>query len=247
MLRKSIGKESKTEKDWDVLLPYLLFAYREVPQSSTGFSPFELLYGHTVRGPLDLLSEAWQGSADGEESVVSHILAIRERLEATMEIVEANMKKSQQKQCNWYDQRVRARELAPDDLVLILLPTSQNKLLAKWQGPYRVLKKVGKVNSLVELHDRQKQKRIYHINLLKKWETPITDCYAAEESAEGEEEDIPDWRPQQGSDKPNIGQQLTEQQREEMEELISEFYRGSQVGLRLLVIPFTLELADPLD
>ena len=130
MLRKSIGKESKTEKDWDVLLPYLLFAYREVPQSSTGFS-------HTVRGPLDLLSEAWQGSADGEESVVSHILAVRERLEATMEIVEANMKKSQQKQCNWYDQRARARELAPDDLVLILLPTSQNKLLAKWQGPYR--------------------------------------------------------------------------------------------------------------
>ena len=82
---------------------------------------------------------------------------------------------------------------------------------------------MGKVNYLVELHDRQKQKRIYHINLLKKWETPITDCYAAEESAEGEEEDIPDWRPQQGSDKPNIGQQLTEQQREEMEELISEF------------------------
>ncbi|KAL8572873.1 hypothetical protein ACOMHN_011122 [Nucella lapillus] len=31
-------------KQWDRWIPALLFAYREVPQSSTGFSPFELLY-----------------------------------------------------------------------------------------------------------------------------------------------------------------------------------------------------------
>ena len=46
MLKKSLGKGVRREKDWDLMLPYLLFAYREVPQSSTGFSPFELLYGH---------------------------------------------------------------------------------------------------------------------------------------------------------------------------------------------------------
>ena len=37
--------------------PYLLFAYQEVPQASTGFAPFELLYGHPVCGPLDILKE----------------------------------------------------------------------------------------------------------------------------------------------------------------------------------------------
>ena len=44
---KAILKKAASEegKDWDRLIPYLLFAYREVPQSSTGFSPFELLYG----------------------------------------------------------------------------------------------------------------------------------------------------------------------------------------------------------
>uniref|UniRef100_A0A8C5LYB3 Gypsy retrotransposon integrase-like protein 1 n=1 Tax=Leptobrachium leishanense TaxID=445787 RepID=A0A8C5LYB3_9ANUR len=36
-------------------MSHLLFAYREVPQEATGFSPFELLYGRRVRGPLDLL------------------------------------------------------------------------------------------------------------------------------------------------------------------------------------------------
>ncbi len=44
MLRKSVGKRGKNAKDCDTLLPYLLFSYREVPQASTGFSPFELLY-----------------------------------------------------------------------------------------------------------------------------------------------------------------------------------------------------------
>ena len=35
-------------KDWDKYLPALLFAIREVPQESLGFSPFELLYGRSV-------------------------------------------------------------------------------------------------------------------------------------------------------------------------------------------------------
>ena len=33
-------------QDWDELLPYLSFAYREIPQESTGFGPFKLHYGH---------------------------------------------------------------------------------------------------------------------------------------------------------------------------------------------------------
>jgi len=44
-------------KDWDKLIPYVLFAYREVPQSSTGISPCELVYGHAVWGPLDVLRD----------------------------------------------------------------------------------------------------------------------------------------------------------------------------------------------
>lgn len=34
--------------DWDRYLAALLFAYREAPQASLGFSPFELLYGRNV-------------------------------------------------------------------------------------------------------------------------------------------------------------------------------------------------------
>ena len=48
MLQKVVTKEGK---DWDKLPPYVLFAYRGVPQASTGFSPLELMYGWRIRGP----------------------------------------------------------------------------------------------------------------------------------------------------------------------------------------------------
>ena len=46
MLRRLIQDEGQ---NWNELIPYILFAYREVPQTSTGFSPFKLVYGREVR------------------------------------------------------------------------------------------------------------------------------------------------------------------------------------------------------
>ncbi|KAL7870302.1 hypothetical protein SRHO_G00077990 [Serrasalmus rhombeus] len=65
--------------DWDTWLPYVLFGYREVPQASTGFSPFELLYGRQVRGPLDVLKEAWEGeNREQKLNILSFVLKTRE-------------------------------------------------------------------------------------------------------------------------------------------------------------------------
>ncbi len=42
----------ETGRDCDEGLPMLLFAVRETVQESLGFSPADLIFGHTVRGPL---------------------------------------------------------------------------------------------------------------------------------------------------------------------------------------------------
>ncbi|XP_070207988.1 prostamide/prostaglandin F synthase-like [Littorina saxatilis] len=39
----------------------------EVPQESTGFSPFELMYGRTVRDPMQILKELWTKDVDTPE------------------------------------------------------------------------------------------------------------------------------------------------------------------------------------
>ena len=86
------------QKDWDEHLPYLLFAYREVPQESTGFSPFELLYGRRVRGPLDVPKEAWVGYEGEKENTSIHVLELRRCLEEMSELVKENVAKAQNKQ-----------------------------------------------------------------------------------------------------------------------------------------------------
>ncbi|XP_076031946.1 uncharacterized protein LOC143019850 [Oratosquilla oratoria] len=47
----------ENDTGWDQALPYLLFAVREVPNESLGLSPFALVFGHEVRGPLKVLKE----------------------------------------------------------------------------------------------------------------------------------------------------------------------------------------------
>ena len=174
MLRKNATEDGK---DWDALIPFVLFAYREVPQESTGFSPFELMYGREVRGPLDVLKETWESSTKSDESILSHVMLMRERMEKMTELVQTNLDEAQHRQKQWYDRFARQRQLQADDHVLVLLPTTTSKLTAKWQGPYRVIKPVGKVNYLIDMCDRRKRKRVFHINLLKKWCIPTSTGY----------------------------------------------------------------------
>ena len=48
-------KGCPARKEWDQWLPFVLFAARNAVHSATGFSPFELLFGRAVRGPLSIV------------------------------------------------------------------------------------------------------------------------------------------------------------------------------------------------
>ncbi len=46
----------------------------EVPQASTGFSPFELLYGRQPRGVLDVIKESWEEGPSNSRSEIQYVL-----------------------------------------------------------------------------------------------------------------------------------------------------------------------------
>ncbi len=79
-----------------------------------------------------------------------------------------NLLQAQDKQ--WlYNRGTRLHDFAPKDKVLVLLPTSSSKLLAKWQGPFEVTQRVGDLNYEVIRTDRSGTRQIYNLNLFKKW------------------------------------------------------------------------------
>ena len=67
-------------KNWDQLVPHVLFAIREVPQASMGFSSFELLYGRRPQGLLDLAKEAWESQPSPHWTMLDHVEQVRDRV-----------------------------------------------------------------------------------------------------------------------------------------------------------------------
>ena len=217
MLRRTVTEEGK---DWDRLLPYLLFAYREVPQASTGFSPFELLYGRAVRGPLDVIKATWKADERSNESVVSYVLCIQDRLTKMAELVKDNLEKAQETQKKWYDLNARERSFELGEKVLVLLPTSTNKLLAQWQGPYEVVKKINKVIYQVEMLNKRKRLRNFHINMLRKWHEPLATSYWVQDVGGNEELHL--WNEEEEKSY-EIANQLTDEQRVELRHLLEQY------------------------
>lgn len=146
-------------------------------------------------------------------------------MEKMIEAVQTNLEKAQQKQKQWYDKNARQSEFVAGDQVLVLLPTATSKLLAKWQGTYQVVKRVGKVNYQVDMHDWRKRKRIFHINMLRPWHTRIESGYLAQESIDTEFEDVPVWSEAADSEveKFVFGERLSEQQHDEFSALLHNY------------------------
>ena len=159
---------SEQPRQWHRYINPLLFAYREVPQESTGFSPFELLYGRAVRGPMFILKELWTKELEEPEVKNSYqdVFELREKLEDTLKLAHTELQKAQHKGKHYYDRKAKVRRFAQGDKVLILLPTDHNKLLMQWKGPFEVSAVVGLNDYKVCVKGKE---RVYHANLLKKY------------------------------------------------------------------------------
>ena len=161
---------SENPREWDRYLPALLFAMREIPCSSLGFSPFELLYGRHVRGPMEVLRELLTNEEVEPErkTEYEYVIELRERLVESWKMAQENLKQSARRYKMYYDRGARKRKLKVGNKVLVLLPTEQNKLLVRWKGPYEV---VGVKYDYDYVVDVDGVKKTYHINLLKQYFT----------------------------------------------------------------------------
>ncbi|XP_052713999.1 uncharacterized protein LOC128187632 [Crassostrea angulata] len=157
----------KEPSKWDKHLPYVLFAYREVPNETTGFSPFEMLFARQVRGPLAVLKDHWEEPENCQSSVLSYLLETRERLKECTELAKEKEKVEKHKQKVYYDRKARTRQYEVGDKVLVLLPSNTSKLLAQWKGPFEITEKVGNVDYRVKV--KRNKETVFHVNMLKKW------------------------------------------------------------------------------
>lgn len=158
-----------SEKEWDEGLPLLLFSVRETVQESLGFSPAELVFGHTVRGPLKLLKETWLSETKPLCNLLDYVSSFRERLHKARDLARSALSNAQIKMKLCFDKKAVIRSFVKGDKVLVLLPLPGSSLQAKFSGPYVVERKLSDTDYVICTHDRQRKTRVCHINMLKRY------------------------------------------------------------------------------
>ena len=127
--------------EWDVKLPYLLFAYRSSAQESTKESPFYLVYGRDPRIPTStVLSQSRSVYAVDIDDYKSEFAT---NLSEAWKLARSNIEQAQTRQKKQYDKRAREVDLREGDRVMVYMPAAvqgkDHKLARPYHGPYRVL------------------------------------------------------------------------------------------------------------
>jgi len=154
------------QKNWDEILPFVTFAYNTATQETTGYSPFFLLHGREAETTLDTMLPFCPDDMDDD-----YVQNAINRAEEARQLARIRTLKAQEKDSQRYDSRHRMVNYKPGDLVWIFTPVRKvglsEKLLKKYFGPYKVLRKLSDVNYEVEDFDpssrRRKCKDIVHV------------------------------------------------------------------------------------
>ena len=159
-LRHYINEE---QTDWDEWLPYAMFAYNTTPHTATGFTPFELVYGHRA-----ILPTALTKPPKPTYSYEDYAQELKERLRATSQIARENAIQAKNQAKIQYDKNVKKESFRVGDKVLLYDETVRRgrskKLDSQWTGPHIVLEKHSDVNYTIT---RGRKTHRVHANRLK--------------------------------------------------------------------------------
>ena len=171
-----------------------------------------------MRAPLAIIKETWLETKSSEDILVTHVLEIRRRLATMQRVVQESLKKAQGKQKQLYDTHSSKRRLEVGDKALVLLLTTGSKLEMKWQGPFTVTMAFEDgLNNELDTGKTHKQHRIFHINLLRKWQSrdkrAVLEMEESPEMALPHENDVPAFGLEETWEDVVISDDLTESQR----------------------------------
>ena len=163
-----LSKYCEKEPDWDLKLPLVLFAIRTSEHATTGFSPFNLVYGQEARLPWDIV----YGQAPNTPMPHEHWVADRKKhMTKVFEMVKDLTSRRQLQQKRYFDskQRGKFQTFVVGELVMYCDPAArkkQGKLNKPWFGPYEV---VGKISESLYKVKMQGGEKVVNTERLKKY------------------------------------------------------------------------------
>lgn len=171
LLRMLTTLDENKKADWKSYVSPMVHAYNCTIHTSTGYSPYYLMFGRHPR----LAMVALLGLPTHETGSVYHneySRKLRERLSKAYTLARENALQSGNNSKRIYDTKARAVKITPGDLVLVRNVTQRGKqkIADKWEDvPYVVLDQPNTdipVYDVKKDHPKSKRVRRLHRNLL---------------------------------------------------------------------------------
>ena len=155
LLRTYVERETQ----WEEHLQLLLYIYRTTKHSSTGFSPFEVLFGFNppLQQVPDLCRPLFPEPSDYCEQLKNKLAFLRE-------MVDSNLVESTDRQQNSYKGSFHS-PLEPGQRVLLNNPCA-NKLEPCWTGPWLIRETQEPLTVTLTKGDVERTVRINHVRPL---------------------------------------------------------------------------------
>lgn len=143
IVAKVLSKMVSAHKtDWDTKLPSAVYAYNTAEKSTTGKSPYYLVYG---QHPLSIIGLELTTVAEEipQEEMDQERMDRIEELEEERDLSLERTKRIQAQRKKRFDKKIRGEEIKDGDLTLVYDSKHQKfscKLHIRWLGPYIVTK-----------------------------------------------------------------------------------------------------------
>ena len=149
-LCNSLAKVKGKDEDWDMHIPAVLLAYRTKKHATTGYTPFQLVYGRQAILPIEATLPIEQPETDKEVSLENSILhrafELIDKLPHQHSQAQKNTEKSQKKQKVRFDSKIQAEEFEIGDKVWIQRKDIEASRSAKFEekrtGPFIIQAKL---------------------------------------------------------------------------------------------------------